>query len=52
MDNFYNSPALAQRRCVVCKKTIEGRKQCFGAPNVKLPCVEECFKAFHTKLNF
>ena len=24
-------------QCVI--KTIEGRRQCFGAPNVKLPCV-------------
>jgi len=35
-----------------CTKIMEGRRQCFGVPNVKQPCVEECFKAFHTKLNF
>jgi len=27
------------KRCVMCYKTIEGRRQCFGAPNVKLPYV-------------
>jgi len=31
--------ARPTKRCVVCYKTIEGRRQCFGAPNVKQPYV-------------
>jgi len=31
--------ARPSKRCVVCYKTIEGRRQCFGAPNVKQPYV-------------
>jgi hypothetical protein len=31
--------AKPTRRCVVCYKIIEGRVQCFDAPNLKLPYV-------------
>jgi hypothetical protein len=45
--------AAAQRRCVVC--TRHRRKKdtrfCCLQCNVGL-CVEECFEAYHTKLNF
>jgi len=66
MDNFYNSPAMAQRLkslktdCVgtlcLTRKDVPQRvkdKTVFWCPKCEAAlCVEESFKAFHTKLNF
>ena len=40
-------------RCVVCNKNNRRKETVFWWPECEAAlCVEECFKAFHTKLNF
>jgi hypothetical protein len=41
--------SASQRRCMVCTKN--GRRYCCLQCDVGL-CLEECFEAYHTKLNF
>ena len=41
------------KRCVVCYKNNIKKETVFWCPECEAAlCVEECFKAFHTKLNF
>ena len=41
-----------QQRCVVCSKNNRRKETVFWCPKCEAAlCVEECFKAFHTKLN-
>ena len=45
--------ARPTRRCVVCYKNNRRKETVFWCPECEAAlCVEECFKAFHTKLNF
>ena len=45
--------ARPSRRCVVCYKNNRRKETVFWCPECEAAlCVEECFKAFHTKLNF
>jgi len=40
------------KRCVVCYKSNRSKETVFWCPECEAAlCVEECFKAFHTKLN-
>jgi len=41
------------KRCIVCYKNNRRKETAFWCPECEAAlCVEECFKAFHTKLNF
>jgi len=41
------------KRCVMCYKNNRRKETVFWCPKCEaVLCVEECFKAFHTKLNF
>ena len=45
--------ARPTKRCVVCYKNNRRKETVFWCPECEAAlCVEECFKAFHTKLNF
>jgi len=45
--------ARPTRRCVVCYKNNRRKERVFWCPECEAALfVEECFKAFHTKLNF
>lgn len=45
--------ARPTKRCVVCYKHNRRKETVFWCPECEAAlCVEECFKAFHTKLNF
>ena len=45
--------ARPTKRCVVCYKNNRRKEIVFWCPECEAAlCVEECFKAFHTKLNF
>ena len=45
--------AMPTKRCVVCYKNNRRKETVFWCPECEVAlCVEECFKAFHTKLNF
>jgi len=45
--------ARPSKRCVVCYKNNRRRETVFWCPECEAAlCVEGCFKAFHTKLNF
>jgi len=41
------------KRCVMCYKNNRRKETVFWCPECEAAlCVEECFKAFHIKLNF
>jgi len=45
--------ARPKKRCVVCYKNNRRKETVFWCPECEAAlCVEEYFKAFHTKLNF
>jgi len=45
--------ARPSKRCVVCYKNNRRKETVFWCTECEAAlCVEECFKAFHTKLNF
>jgi len=45
--------ARPTKRCVVCYKNNRRKETVFWCLECEAAlCVEECFKAFHTKLNF
>jgi len=45
--------ARPTKRCVVCYKNNRRKETVFWCPECEAAlCDEECFKAFHTKLNF
>ena len=46
-------PPTEKKRYVVCYKNNRRKETVFWSPKCEAAlCVEECFKAFHTKLNF
>jgi hypothetical protein len=50
---FPENKAKPTRRCVVCYKNNRRKETVFWCPECEAAlCVEESFKAFHTKLNF
>ncbi|XP_068082602.1 piggyBac transposable element-derived protein 4-like [Anabrus simplex] len=47
------SKARPQKRCVVCYKQGKRKESVYWCPDCEtFLCVEECFKIYHTKLNF